>query len=176
MPVIIKGIDPKTVGSVTELVSDLEDKDAMQRLEPLVDDAHDLRVPQAPAKSKHVLDPPPADMPSPGDPIDYSHATDDDAGSAAPRQPGDLIEPPVTIDEPAVGSGKQHDSPGSNGPVPKPSTGAVATGSSSTGSATAGSAAGSAMVGSGSAYLCGHAQDIVGEGPGTDRPPPATVR
>src|SRR5262249_34496427 len=30
--VIIKGIDPATIGQVTELVSDLEDRDAMKRL------------------------------------------------------------------------------------------------------------------------------------------------
>ena len=35
MNVIIKGIDPKTVGKVTDLVSDLEDRDAMKRLEPI---------------------------------------------------------------------------------------------------------------------------------------------
>src|SRR5262249_26717616 len=46
MNVIIKGIDPKSVGKVTDLVSDLEDKDSMDRLEPLVADPHDLRVPQ----------------------------------------------------------------------------------------------------------------------------------
>src|SRR5262249_45496368 len=46
--VIIKGIDPKSVGNVTDLVSDLEDRDAMRRLEPLIEDRHDLRVPQRP--------------------------------------------------------------------------------------------------------------------------------
>ena len=73
MNVIIKGIDPKTVGKVTDLVSDLEDRDAMKRLEPIVSDAHDLRVPQQPRGSQGaVIDPPPADMPSPGEPIDFS--------------------------------------------------------------------------------------------------------
>src|SRR5436190_5216020 len=41
MNVIIKGIDPKTVGAVTDLTADLEDKEAMNRLEPLVDDRQD---------------------------------------------------------------------------------------------------------------------------------------
>jgi lipoprotein-releasing system permease protein len=69
--VIIKGIDPATVGKVTDLVSDLEDPGAMKRLFPLVDDAHDLRVPQHP-RTGPVIDPPPPDMPAPGDPIDFS--------------------------------------------------------------------------------------------------------
>ena len=46
MNVIIKGIDPKTVGKVTDLVSDLEDKEAMQRLDPLIDESQHLTVPQ----------------------------------------------------------------------------------------------------------------------------------
>src|SRR5262249_35112927 len=45
MNVIIKGIDPATVGKVTDLVSDLEDRDAIKRLSPLIDDARDLRAP-----------------------------------------------------------------------------------------------------------------------------------
>jgi lipoprotein-releasing system permease protein len=69
--VIIKGIDPKTVGRVTDLVSDLEDHDSMKRLDPIAVDSHDLRVPQHP-RTGHVIDPPPDDMPSPGDPIDFS--------------------------------------------------------------------------------------------------------
>ncbi len=76
MNVIIKGIDPKTVGSVTDLVNDLEDPEALQRLEPLVDDSRDLSIPQAPPRGD-VLDPPPADMPNGGDPIDFSGAGDD---------------------------------------------------------------------------------------------------
>lgn len=71
MNVIIKGIDPKTVGRVTDLVSDLEDHEAMKRLDPITSDSHDLRVPQHP-RTGHVIDPPPDDMPTPGDPIDFS--------------------------------------------------------------------------------------------------------
>jgi lipoprotein-releasing system permease protein len=71
MNVIIKGIDPKTVGKVTDLVSDLEDHEAMKRLDPIASDSHDLRVPQHP-RTGHVIDPPPDDMPTPGDPIDFS--------------------------------------------------------------------------------------------------------
>ena len=71
MPVIIKGIDPKTVGRVTDLIADLEDPEAVDRMQPLVDDQHDRSVPQEPKKA-NVIDPPPDDMPSGGDPIDYS--------------------------------------------------------------------------------------------------------
>jgi lipoprotein-releasing system permease protein len=75
MNVIIKGIDPKTVGKVTDLVSDLEDREAMKRLEPIVSDSLDLRVPQLPRTGTGpVIDPPPEDMPAPGDPIDFSGA------------------------------------------------------------------------------------------------------
>ncbi len=82
--VIIKGIDPDSVGKVTDLVNDLEgDRDGMKRLAPIIDDNHDLRVPQpAPGAppTGPVLDPPPADMPSPGEPIDFSRpAPDTDA-------------------------------------------------------------------------------------------------
>src|SRR6185437_10685568 len=47
MNVIIKGIDPKTVGKVTKLVDDIDDPDklgTMKRLDPLIDDHHDLDV------------------------------------------------------------------------------------------------------------------------------------
>jgi lipoprotein-releasing system permease protein len=69
--VIIKGIDPATVGKVTDLVSDLEDRDAMKRLAPLIDDTRDLRVPQQP-RTGAAIDPPPPDMPTSGEPIDFS--------------------------------------------------------------------------------------------------------
>lgn len=86
MNVIIKGIDPATVGAVTDLISDLEDPEAMQRLEPLVDDTHDLTVPQTERPDDDVLDPPPDDLPMGGDPIDFS-APDEPAGD--PGDPGD---------------------------------------------------------------------------------------
>ncbi|HSK03431.1 MAG TPA: ABC transporter permease, partial [Kofleriaceae bacterium] len=76
MNVIIKGIDPATVGAVTDLISDLEDSsgepdpEAMQRLYPLVKSTHDRSVPQTP-RPQDVLDPPPDDMPVGGDPIDF---------------------------------------------------------------------------------------------------------
>jgi ABC-type lipoprotein release transport system permease subunit len=82
MNVIIKGIDPKTVGKVTDLVSDLEDRESMKRLDPIAVDSPDLRVPQHPRTGTgRVIDPPPEDMPTPGEPIDFS-GTGPDAGSA----------------------------------------------------------------------------------------------
>jgi lipoprotein-releasing system permease protein len=82
MNVIIKGIDPKTVGKVTDLVSDLEDHESMKRLDPIAVDSPDLRVPQHPrTDAAPVMDPPPEDMPTPGEPIDFS-GTGPDAGSA----------------------------------------------------------------------------------------------
>ena len=95
MNVIIKGIDPKTVGKVTDLVSDLEDHASMNRLDPIVGDAPDLRVPQRPRTgSGAVIDPPPEDMPTPGDPIDFSGASLDagSAGSAAGSGSGAQLE------------------------------------------------------------------------------------
>lgn len=72
-PVIIKGIDLKTVGKVTDLVSYLKDPESLSRLDPIIRDSHDLRVPQHP-RTGPVVDPPPADLPTPGEPIDFSGA------------------------------------------------------------------------------------------------------
>ena len=95
MNVIIKGIDTKSVGKVTELVKDLEDKDAMKRLEPQVADLHDLRVTPAEKGSGAVVDPPPADMPSTGDPIDFSVPTAaPDAGSGSAAAVDNRMPPP----------------------------------------------------------------------------------
>jgi lipoprotein-releasing system permease protein len=115
MNVIIKGIDPKTVGKVTDLVSDLEpeDRDAMQRLDPITGDSRDLRVPQRP-RTGPVIDPPPPDMPTPGDPIDFS-GPDSRSGSGAPAPGADdqaggdggvvremTIDPPAALPRPDV--------------------------------------------------------------------------
>ncbi len=91
MNVIIKGIDPATVGRVTDLVSDLEDGSAMQRLEPLVDGGNDTRVPALPPapKTGAVLDPAPPDMSAAGAPIDYSAPPDGSAGLGSTAGPGD---------------------------------------------------------------------------------------
>ncbi len=107
MPVIIKGIDPNTVGKVTDLVSDLKDKDAIKRLEPLVEDSRDLSVPEKPAQgSGKVVDPPPSDMPGIGEPIDFSQpsggSADSDSGSANDGSAaGGAVDPdqPLSIDD-----------------------------------------------------------------------------
>ncbi|MEO7734430.1 MAG: FtsX-like permease family protein [Kofleriaceae bacterium] len=84
--VIIKGIDPASVGKVTDLVNDLEgDHEGMKRLAPIITDDHDLRVPQpAPGapRTGPTMDPPPADMPTAGEPIDFSLPDPDANGSA----------------------------------------------------------------------------------------------
>ena len=93
MNVIIKGIDPKTVGTVTDLISDLEDREAMTRLEPLVNDATDRSIPQKP-HAKDAIDPPPPDMPNGGDPIDFSGRDGSGSGSAAIEPPPAPLDPP----------------------------------------------------------------------------------
>lgn len=116
MNVIIKGIDPKTVGAVTDLVNDLEDKRAMQNLEPLRDSDRDLKVPQPPAQSGRTisLDPPPSGLPASGEPIDYSipsaeqhHRDRAPAGSAPSRRAAPETQapagPPGTPDPPPSG-------------------------------------------------------------------------
>lgn len=110
--VIIKGIDPETVGRVTDLVSDLEDKASLQRLYPLAKIDNDLRVPQPAAGAGagsgaggSVLDPPPDDMPARGEPIDFSHGP---AGDPAVRDPApdDLLtssDEPIDYSQPEDG-------------------------------------------------------------------------
>ncbi|MGE0402745.1 MAG: FtsX-like permease family protein [Kofleriaceae bacterium] len=90
MNVIIKGIDTATVAKVTDLVSDLEDKDAINRLEPLVDDREELVVPQKPHDDSAV-DPAPDDLPTAGEPIDFSSSS-----TSAPPP----IEAPAVVDAP----------------------------------------------------------------------------
>lgn len=113
MNVIIKGIDPKTVGKVTDLVTDLEDHEAMKRLDPIIGDSPDLRVPQHPRTGTGtIVDPPPDDMPTPGDPIDFSGAAlgsgsatgSGSAGSdSGSTEPG--MGPPLASGSAGIGSG-----------------------------------------------------------------------
>ncbi len=99
MNVIIKGIDPTTVGQVTDLTNDLEgtaveDREAMQRLYPLVGDDSKLDVPQPSqpgggAAPGTVIDKAPDDMPQGADPVDLSATpagsnTGANAGGPAP--------------------------------------------------------------------------------------------
>jgi len=116
MNVIIKGIDPRTVGKVTDLVSDLEDRDAIKRLDPLVSGSHDLKIPSSPGPqpgSGAVVDPPPADMPARIDPIDYSAAEPRD-----PR-PGDARSGSAAGSGDAAGSATHGEKPAYGGDAPK---------------------------------------------------------
>ncbi len=90
MPVIIKGIDPATVGKVTKLVGSIKNdgEAAMLRLEPLVDDARDLTIPQGAGTGSNAVDPAPDDMPSPGDPIDFSSPPEGNT----PPEPAEFID------------------------------------------------------------------------------------
>ncbi len=105
MPVIIKGIDPKTVGGVTDLIADLEDKQAIDRMQPLVIEGEDRVAPQVPHEPS-TIDPPPPDMPNGGEPIDFSGQDFlDDAGTAAPdARPDDDTPGPALDTQPATGS------------------------------------------------------------------------
>lgn len=87
MNVIIKGIDPSSVGKVTKLIDSIKDDKAtaMQRLEPLVDDSRDLTVPQKPdGRDPNAVDPAPDDLPDSGEPIDFSQPTPSAVDSQQP--------------------------------------------------------------------------------------------
>ncbi len=97
MNVIIKGIDPKTVGKVTKVIDSIKDDKelAMARLEPIVTDDDDLVVPDAPAAgsgsdagSGDIVDPPPDDMPQRNEPIDYSQPRDLGSDTSVVPVPG----------------------------------------------------------------------------------------
>jgi lipoprotein-releasing system permease protein len=105
MSVIIKGIDPDSVGQVTELVKDLKDKSALSRLQPQVTDVHDLRVPQPAQRGSAAVDPAPSDMPSSGDPIDFSQpVAGSDAGSQVPSAGSANQMPPAVPPDMDLGS------------------------------------------------------------------------
>ena len=95
--VIIKGIDPKTVGKVTDLVHDLEDKHAMDDLEAKHTGDLDLTVKPA---GGGAVDPAPSGLPSSGDPIDFSKPKDEpaDTGSDATKHMATGIAPKIVDD------------------------------------------------------------------------------
>jgi lipoprotein-releasing system permease protein len=111
MNVIIKGIDPDTVGKVTELVKDLQDKDAMKRLAPQVADVHDLRVTPTQKGSGATIDPPPADMPGGGDPIDFSKPQPEGSDTGSAGSAGSAIDNRMPPAPPDIVSGSD---PGSD--------------------------------------------------------------
>ena len=98
LPIIIKGIDPKTVGEVTKLVDALEDKKAINDLDEKVDPTLDLHVKEI-GKGSGGVDPAPPDLPSSADPIDYSRANIPDIGS------GSAIPVPIPVHVLDSGSG-----------------------------------------------------------------------
>ena len=103
MNVIIKGIDTETVGKVTDLVNDIQDEDkpgVLKRMYPLVEDTQDLVVPEQPAGSGKVVDPPPDDMPGRGAPIDFSKPNE----TIDPTEPPPVDDPPL-LDEPTDDAG-----------------------------------------------------------------------
>ncbi|HEY1815174.1 MAG TPA: ABC transporter permease [Kofleriaceae bacterium] len=119
MNVIIKGIDPKTVGKVTQLVSDIcvnescekaagpiaqtDQAETMKRLDPLFDDHHDLDV-KPRTMTGPVIDPGSASEPSSEEPIDFSQPAD--SGSAAGSAGSNAgSAAPVVLSGSAAGSG-----------------------------------------------------------------------
>jgi lipoprotein-releasing system permease protein len=87
MNVIIKGIDPSTIGTVTELVQNLEDRSALQRLAPLVQDGPSAPPPSPGGASVPALDPGPDDLLEGGEPIDFSDATSSEGAPTPPPPP-----------------------------------------------------------------------------------------
>ena len=73
--VVVKGIDVQSAVNVTSLRKNLDDPEALDRLEPLVGDdaAAPVVVPDVPdPTAPDVIDPAPDDLPSGGEPIDWS--------------------------------------------------------------------------------------------------------
>lgn len=96
MNVVIKGIDPETIGSVTDLVKNLEDREAMARMLPLVDD--ELAAPPRSEEGPKIeIDPAPDDMLEGGDPIDFSQ----------PGTPSVAPTPPPPPPAPRGGAGDE---------------------------------------------------------------------
>ena len=161
--VIIKGIDPATVGKVTDLVHDIDDPDkaaVMKRLEPLIDDTPKLVVPPHPAPaSGTVVDPPPANMPDRGDPIDFSQPKPeppDATGSAAGSGGHAALDPDQP---PPIDDLDDEGSAGTNAKAGSDKAGSDKAGSDKAGSDKVGDKAGSDKAGS----------DKVGDKAGSDK-------
>ncbi len=131
MNVIIKGIDPATVGNVTDLVTDIEGVDekekleTMKRLAPLIDLGHDRSVP-ATTRPKDAPDPVPDDMVTGGDPIDFSGGSGSSSGSGSGGSGSGSVAPRAGSGSGSAGSasagsgsatGSIHDSDGDSVPV-----------------------------------------------------------
>ncbi|MCW5804438.1 MAG: ABC transporter permease [Deltaproteobacteria bacterium] len=105
MPVIIKGIDPATVGAVTDLVADLEDRNAINELDPKVLEKHDRTVKQGARPSDEEL---PPDMPTGGDPIDFSGGGGS-SGGPDDKAPDDTHRPDTEEPIKRITPGDKHD-------------------------------------------------------------------
>lgn len=105
--VIIKGVDPDTVGSVTELSKNTQQPHALERLYPLADDGgilgppHDAGAGEEPTPgpgapgAPDTHDPPPDDMQLEWDePEDFSAGTDAGADTADTDSGADTHDPP----------------------------------------------------------------------------------
>jgi len=92
--VIIKGIDVASAVKVTKLEKNLEKEDGLRNLEPLIADESEPAPVQAgsPPPGPDAIDPAPADLPTGGDPIDYS---DPDA-DALDAPPAPVLDPAPT--------------------------------------------------------------------------------
>jgi lipoprotein-releasing system permease protein len=111
--VVVKGIDVESAVKVTNLEKTLKDPDgidygnALERLAPLVPDDSEP-VPSAPPPTpanpdEPVVDPAPDDMPSAGDPIDFSGGGDAEPAPLDPAADPDFGGPDarkVLLDEP----------------------------------------------------------------------------
>lgn len=136
MNVIIKGIDPTSVGDVTNLVKTIEPEypDAINNLNSKRDDDQQRVIPQKP-RAPDSVDPAPDDMPTGGDPIDFSGepATSPDPGPPASGSASGTTGP--------AGNGSAATGPvGANGSATRGSAAGATGRGSSDGSATTGSA------------------------------------
>lgn len=83
--VVVKGIDVESATRVTALRKALQDPDALARLEPLVPDPMEPpeAAPDAPA-DPDAIDPAPDDLPTAGDPVDWSDPSAEPSVDPAP--------------------------------------------------------------------------------------------
>jgi len=99
--VVVKGIDVPSAVQVTDLAQvirtqdDRPDPEALDRLEPLVDEGVQAPVVAPPSQppAGPVIDPAPSDLPGGGAPIDYS-APDDSAGAGGGRDDAAIATDP----------------------------------------------------------------------------------
>ncbi|HWM84198.1 MAG TPA: ABC transporter permease, partial [Kofleriaceae bacterium] len=104
--VVIKGIDPRTIASVTDLGKDLDDEEALERMWPLSDDGAVVGPPAVPPAGPDARPPSGADVtdPAPPDlsvgeapPIDFSGTP----GAEAPQPTQPPVEPSAPDPAPA---------------------------------------------------------------------------